>query len=264
MTVAEARLIESGVEMLSVSDDIDFADRRLRNLNVRTVLGAFEALADTCLNEPNDTLDVLTEIALEVSGADSAGVTVEIAGGTDERAFHWIAIAGTLSAFLDCKLPRYPNPCSVCMERATAQHYTVGQRFFDELGVIAPVITDGIMLPWQTDHTRGTLWLISHSSDEAFDLGHVEAMRTFANFAAMAMRHREQQQVIQQQAEAAAAAAMAHHLAHAINNPLQSLTNTVFLMNMEKSTSAHTHQAEMDVARLSAIVHELVKPKRIH
>ena len=54
-------------------------------------------------------------------------------------------------------------------------------------------------------------------------------MTVLADFAAMAVRHQRQQTLIMQQTRSAASAAMAHDLAHRINNPLQGLTNLIYL-----------------------------------
>jgi nitrogen-specific signal transduction histidine kinase len=45
----------------------------------------------------------------------------------------------------------------------------------------------------------------------------------------MAFRQQRQQKQLMEQAERAAAASMANDLAHQINNPLQSLTNILYL-----------------------------------
>ena len=52
---------------------------------------------------------------------------------------------------------------------------------------------------------------------------------------------------------------MAHKLAHRINNPLQSLTNTIFLARYGKdNVEEHLVQAEADLQRLSLQVAKLL------
>ncbi len=54
-------------------------------------------------------------------------------------------------------------------------------------------------------------------------------------------------------------AEMAHKLAHRINNPLQSLTNTIFLARHGKdNVEEHLVQAEADLQRLSLQVAKLL------
>ena len=86
-------------------------------------------------------------------------------------------------------------------------------------------------------------------------------MEVLADFAAMAMRHQRQQRSLLEQASATAAASMANDLAHKINNPLQSLTNLVYLAAAGKSDGdAKMLAGELSehIQRLSVLVGELL------
>ncbi|MFT4114115.1 MAG: GAF domain-containing protein [Silvibacterium sp.] len=203
----------------------------------------------------------LTELAVELCGADSAGISIERENPTDDDYFRWIAAAGEYSAFLDASLPRYPSACSICLERDHPQLFRVGKRFFDILGVTAPPVTDGLLLPWNTEKTRGTIFVMAHGRREAFNQDDCELMQTLAGFAAMGMRHREQHQLLVEQAGATAAAAMANELAHRINNPLQGLTNQLYLAasgSYGEEARRLGEEASVELARLSALVQELL------
>jgi nitrogen-specific signal transduction histidine kinase len=158
-------------------------------------------------------------------------------------------------------LPRYPSACSVCLDRGRPQLFRVGQRFFDILGVEAPLVTDGILLPWEVENTRGTIFVIAHGRHEAFDEADCRLMQVLADFAAMGIRNQRQQRLVTEQAGAAAAAVMANDLAHSINNPLQSLTNLLYLasegVNGEEAKGL-AQQAFTDLQRLSLLVQKLL------
>jgi transcriptional regulator with GAF, ATPase, and Fis domain len=96
-------------------------------------------------------------------------------------------------------------------------------------GVDAPEVTDGILIPWEVDETCGTIWIMAHEKAEAFDTDDSRMMELLADFAAMAVRQNRQHETLISQERIASAANMANQLAHAINNPLQSLTNLVYL-----------------------------------
>ena len=81
---------------------------------------------------------------------------------------------------------------------------------------------------------RGTIFIISHSRIEAFDSEDLHLMQILANFAAMGIRQQRQQARLLAQASATAAAAMANDLAHEINNPLQGLTNILYLAKQRR------------------------------
>jgi nitrogen-specific signal transduction histidine kinase len=139
------------------------------------------------------------------------------------------------------------------------------------MGVDAPLVTDGILLPWQVDEVRGTIWIMAHERTEAFDAEDCRLMQFLADFAAMAVRNQRQQKKLMEQAKVTAASAMANELAHQINNPLQSLTNVVYLAaEGESGGDAKTLAATLsgDVRRLSRLVKkllalptEIVRPK---
>ena len=77
----------------------------------------------------------------------------------------------------------------------------------------------------------------------------------------MGFRQLRQQKMLIDQERAAAAASMANELAHKINNPLQSITNVVYLASQNASApEAKALAAELDgdVGRLSGLVKKLL------
>ena len=55
------------------------------------------------------------------------------------------------------------------------------------MGVEAPVVTDGVLIPWKVDETCGTIWIMAHERAEAFDGYDARMMELLADFAAMAV-----------------------------------------------------------------------------
>jgi nitrogen-specific signal transduction histidine kinase len=120
-------------------------------------------------------------------------------------------------------------------------------------------VTDGLLLPWQAEETRGTIWVMAHGRTEAFDREDCKMMQVLANFAATGLRLQRQQRLLMEQARNASAAAMANSLAHQINNPLQGLMQTVFLLGRDGSeSSVFAQQAMGDLAKLSDLVKRLL------
>jgi len=155
----------------------------------------------------------------------------------------------------------HPSACGICLEREGPQLFRVSQRFFDILGVTAPLITDGILLPWQADGTRGTIFIMAHTRSEAFDRDDCRIMQTMAEFASLAISHQRQRRLAMEQTTATAVAALANNLAHQINNPLQSLTNALYIASEGLGGSdpqALARGMSDDLRRLSALVRELL------
>ena len=103
---------------------------------------------------------------------------------------------------------------------------------------------------------------MAHGRDMAFDSEDLKLMQILAEFAAMGIRQQRQQKLLVDKASAAAAAAMADELAHKINNPLQGLTNILYLASQGhhgESAKAVGQEALGDLERLSALVKQLLE-----
>lgn len=222
---------------------------------------SMQRIARAFMERPETILQELVDSALELCGADSAGISIEIEGGSDQQFYRWVATAGQYAGFLHATLPRYPSACGICLERGSPQHFLVSQRFFDILGVEAPLVTDGILLPWEVDGTRGTIFVMAHGRSEAFDGDDCRIVKVLADFAAMGFRQQAQQKLLLQSTKAAAAAEMANELAHRINNPLQGLTNVLYLAGEGYSgpnAQEVAQQALKELERVSGLVKQLL------
>jgi hypothetical protein len=254
---------ECGLEVLDLRSCPEFEARRLHVRDVAVQTRGMQRIAHAFVEDPGTILQELVNAAVELCGADSAGISLEIdkEHRSDTNYFHWVATAGEYARFLNAILPRVPSACGTCLERGQPQLFRVTQRFFDLMGIEAPTVTDGLLLPWQVEEMRGTIWIMAHGRAEAFDSSDCRMMQLLADFSAMAVRHERQQRTLMNHASAAAAAAVANDLAHQINNPLQSLTNLVYLAAEGKcGDDAKTLAAELSehIQRLSVVVNKLL------
>jgi len=198
---------------------------------------------------PESLLQDLVNIAVEFCGADSAGISLE---EPDNKTFKWIVVAGSFAPYLGGRTPRNYSPCGTCLDSGRAQLYCVTKPYYDHLGVTAEPIIDGMLIPWSSELLRGTLWSVSHSSENAFCSEDYELLRSLADFASLILQHQHQEKLLREAACNRSMAEMAHKLAHRINNPLQSLTNTIFLARQGKENiDEHLIQAETDLKRLA-------------
>jgi signal transduction histidine kinase len=261
MSVGTKESEDTGLEVIDILSDPQYAGRKPSFRDVSLQMAGLERLAHAFVENPETILQELVNAAVDLCGADSAGISIEKQDRTDEHFYHWVATAGLYSGFLNAILPRYPSACGICLERGRPQLFRVSQRFFEILGVEAPPVTDGILLPWQVDGTRGTIFVMAHGCVEAFDHGDIRTMQMLADFAAAGFRQQRQRKRLIEQERAAAVAAMANELAHKINNPLQSLTNVVYLAaNAEEHTDvkALAMDLQTDIRRLSELVKEIL------
>jgi hypothetical protein len=249
-----------GVEIVALQGNATFESRPCHNRDSFQREEGMRRLARVFADRPERILQELVDVARELCGADSAGVSVQ-ESNENPPVFRWAATSGKYVPFQNARLPYDFAPCSICLERGEPQHFRVGQAFFDILGVPADLVTDGMLIPWQVEDMRGTIWVVAHAESEAFDKHDYQTVQGLADFAAIAVRHQRQQEKLMRQANAAAAAAMANELAHQINNPLQSLTNILFLAAMGNNGPDGKIVAESaapDLQRLSNLVKRLL------
>ncbi len=266
MRKTDEELEAVGLEVLDLADGTLYASRPLHSRSESMQMEGLHRLASAFVESPETILQELANAAVRLCGADSAGISVERHDKTEKDYYKWVATAGEYSAFLDASLPRYPSACTVCLERGSPQLFRVNERIFDILGVQAALVMDGILLPWHVEETRGTIFVISHSRAEAFDSEDLHLMQILANFAAMGIRQQRQQARLLAQVRTSAGVAMANDLAHQINNPLQSLTNVLFIASQRDGIGDEKSLAlrlEDDFRRLSTLVKTLLElPKR--
>ncbi|MEO6802574.1 MAG: GAF domain-containing protein, partial [Granulicella sp.] len=160
-------LEETGLEVIDLENYPAFAARRVHTHDVMVQMQGMQRLASAFVDRPDTILQELVNAAIELCGAESAGISLVKEDGSDAEYYEWVATAGMYSGFLNANLPRYPSACGVCIERGGPQLFRVSQRFFDLMGVDAPIVTDGILLPWQVDEVRGTIWIMAHERTEA-------------------------------------------------------------------------------------------------
>jgi DNA-directed RNA polymerase specialized sigma24 family protein len=244
---AVSQLADTGLEVIDAQSDPAFARRQLHVRDIVAHVDGMTRLARAFVETPDRILQELVTSAVELCGADSAGISIVQENSTDDHFYHWVATAGQYSGFLNARLPRFPSACGVTLERGRPQIFRVSQKFFDRMGVVAPIVTDGLLLPWQAGETSGTIWIMAHGREQAFDSEDCRMMQALANFAATGVRLQQQQKMQLEKART--------DLAHQINNPLQGLVQTVFLLSKSgDGSNDFAEQAMGDLMRLSKVV----------
>lgn len=87
------------------------------------------------------------DAAVQLCGADCAGVSIVRVDATDKDYYRWIATAGEYTPFLQASLPKYPRASSVCLDHGNPQLFRVHRRFFKFIGVEAALVTTASCFP---------------------------------------------------------------------------------------------------------------------
>jgi GAF domain-containing protein len=265
--VSTADFLEStGLDVIDISSDPAFSSRHLHQRSLAAQLSGMRRLAEAFVARPETILQELVEIAIELTGADSAAISLVREDGTEDRFYHWVASSGVYSGFMDAMLPRYPSACGICLERGRPQLIRVLPRFFEILGVEAPPVTDGLLLPWRADQTQGTIFVMAHEREEAFDAEDCQLMETLADFAALAVRQQRLHAAQLKHERSVAAINMANQLAHQINNPLQGIMNQLFLAGRGSDPGERKLASELmpEFDRLKDVAKQLLEIPGLH
>lgn len=190
---------DTGMELRDLLNDPEFIDRTGKKRDYHEPFEALRRLTQVFAERPQDVLQELVNVAVSCCGADSAGISLAEPNESGEPTFRWIAISGSFEQYLGGRTPRFFSPCGTCLDRGRAQLYRVTKPYYDFLGVAAEPITDGMLIPWETDAIRGTIWAVSHSSHRAFEPQDYHLLRSLADFVGIILR----QQAVEEKAKLA-------------------------------------------------------------
>lgn len=153
-----------------------------------SVEDAFIRLRTALTQSPEVALNELVQLAVSHCHADSAGISLEEQDSTGELRFRWVAVAGSFSRYLNGTTPRFYSPCGTTLDRGVPQRYRVWEPYYNFLGVTAQPIRDGLLIPWHGAERRGTLWLVSHRSNDAFSASDFAFATKLADFVSESMK----------------------------------------------------------------------------
>ncbi len=256
--------VQNELVINDLQKDALFVQRKLHTRDLAAQIEALQGLSLMLSGAPETVLQGLVNAAIDICGADSAGVSLESEDATDEAFYKWIATAGEYAKYLDAMLPRIPSACGICLERDRPQLFKVSQRFLDQFGGGAAEITDGILLPWHAGETKGTIWILAHGRREAFDYEDYRIMQLLAGFAAVGVRQKQQHIAELSKARAEGGAVMAVEVAQKLKGPLQTTKAIAYLAERSRTSVEAKLLAEemsLHLEELSSLVKGLKRPQ---
>ncbi|TJZ91446.1 PAS domain S-box protein [Paracoccus gahaiensis] len=168
----------------------DFADsvitgaldrRPSRKPDYKAETEALAALSDALSDGPAGVFQHLARTVLRLTGAGSAGIAFQDAGGTGLR---WIAAAGLWAPHLDGVLPQPEPACIDLLKEAPVLLLSLPQRALPALppdpaeALLAPVLVAGTAV--------GTLWALRHGESAGFQAEDARLLKSLARFASLA------------------------------------------------------------------------------
>jgi PAS domain S-box-containing protein len=147
---------------------------------------ALVELAEVVASAPQDILQALTEAALKLCQAQSAGISL-LEDADHRQRFHWRALAGRWSHISNGGTPRDFGPCGTVLDFNEPLLFSHPERDFPYIGEITPPIEDALLVPFHVgDQAVGTIWVVSHDETKRFDAEDLRVMTNLAKFAAAA------------------------------------------------------------------------------
>lgn len=226
--------------------------RPVRVVPADTEIGVLRHLGSRFVNESSDLLNETLAAVCELCQADSAGITLREIQPDGRETLRWVATTGPISKLGLQALPRDYSPCGVVLDRQAAQLFSRPRRFFKYIEE-AWDVGEVLLVPWQIGETiSGTLWAIMADDSTRFDREDLRRLQTLVAFASAAVCRNEIETSKRAQEGITSAARVANELAHAMNNPLQALTNSLYLIDSD--SEGHLGDARQELLRLSELV----------
>jgi signal transduction histidine kinase len=179
---SRGRSLSSSAGAIACLDEVDIAGelsaRPLRSPNLQAEHDALAALATEMAKTPRNILQKLVETAVDLCGADSAGISL-----LEGDVFRWEAVAGAMAGLRNSTMPRNASPCGVCVGRDATQLMYLPDRFFSAIPKELNVV-EVLLVPFH-NHGKpvGTIWIVAHDSKKKFDREDERRVRLLAQFA---------------------------------------------------------------------------------
>jgi signal transduction histidine kinase len=178
---------QATLEDVLVTDELSIRPTRTADLTAE--VEALHDLVRIMATSPNEVIDTLLEHAIELCGADTAGLSLLQTTAEGERIFRWTNLAGTLKAHVGGFTPRDFSPCGVCLDRKAPQLLAYPARHFQYLNDVDVPIVEALVVPLVPlgGDPLGTIWILSHHQENHFDLEHVRILTSLAEFTSSAL-----------------------------------------------------------------------------
>ena len=174
------------VPLESVISTPELRKRPSRSPNYQAESRALSALAHEMANAPQNVLQKLVDVALELCRAQSAGVSI-LEEEEGRKIFRWHAVAGQWAGYLGDTMPRDASPCGTVLDRNDSLLLFHPERYYPIPSTITPPIVEVLLIPFHVAHKPiGTIWAIVHDDSPKFDAEDERIMRSLGKFASAA------------------------------------------------------------------------------
>src|SRR5690348_10518188 len=152
---------------------------------------ALVALVSALADSPDTILQTLADTILEVTQADSAGLSLLTRDGKtphfEGKRFYWPAIAGMWNPHVGGGTPRDFGPCGDVLDQNRTLLFRHFERRYPYLMPVIPAAEECLLVPFYVGGKAvGTIWAIMHSDRRKFDAEDDRVMASLGKFASSA------------------------------------------------------------------------------
>ena len=180
--IADCNLIP--LSLRSVLSTAELSKRPSRDPDYAAECRALMALAEQLAASPDGILQKLTDTALTLCRAHSAGVSLL---EPDGKRFHWPAISGQWVEHIGGGTPRDFGPCGTVLDCDAALLFSHPELDFDYFAPVTPLVEEALLMPFHVHGKAvGTVWVVIHDLSRRFDSEDLRLMTDLGAFAASA------------------------------------------------------------------------------
>jgi PAS domain S-box-containing protein len=180
--IADCTLIP--LSLRSVLSTAELNKRPSRAPDYAAECRALMALSEQLAASPDGILQKLTEAALTLCGAHSAGISLLEADG---KRFYWPAISGQWVGHVGGGTPRDFGPCGTVLDCDAALLFSHPELDFDYFAPVTPLVEEALLMPFHVGGKAvGTVWVVIHDLSRRFDREDLRLMTDLGAFAASA------------------------------------------------------------------------------
>jgi nitrogen-specific signal transduction histidine kinase len=197
-------------------------------------------------------LDEVVVTCLALCDAQSAGICLEEMAADGSKVLRWVAVDGRLADLCGHIMPREAIDGSMPQLLVRPN---LALRSLEESDV-----AEALVVPWRVGHySAGALWVMQHAEANRFDREDLRMLLSLVSFAQTAMLKEQVEAERRAQDAARSVDQLANRLAHALNNPLQAITNSLFLIDAG-GCAEHLRDAKLQLERMNGLVRAILEP----
>ena len=184
--MSSAKTSQLGLAKVFVTHELD--QHPATASDYRREMLAIQELAVRMADRPDDILPRFVDLALEIAGGVSGGISLYEADPAP-GVFRWRYLRGTLSRFEGATTPRDFSPCGVTLDQNGPTLCVHPERVYDWIAEAGIVVPEVLLAPLYLAGASplGTLWIISDTIGH-FNRAHARSMTELASFVGIALR----------------------------------------------------------------------------